>query len=77
MVRRKGDKSASADDTMGAQKQKSKAVMRPSFRKARYDSQADRVAAAYRRCGLALSFRIDRGAWPTLTMRKRRSTGWR
>ncbi len=41
------------------------------------DSQADRVAAAYRRCGLALSFRIDRGAWPTLTMRKRRSTGWR
>lgn len=41
------------------------------------DSQADRVAAAYRRHGLALSSRIDRGDWPTLTMRKRRSTGWR
>ena len=32
---------------MGAQKWKSKAVMRPSFRKARYDSQADRVATIH------------------------------
>ena len=35
------------------------------------DHQAGRVAAAYRRQGLMLSFRIDRGEWPTLTMRKR------
>ena len=40
------------------------------------DHQADKVAAAYRRQGLMLSFRIDRGEWPTLVMRKRRSLGW-
>lgn len=36
------------------------------------DGQADRVAAAYRRCGLRLADRIDRGTWPTLRMVKRR-----
>ena len=35
------------------------------------DHQAGRVAAAYRRQGLMLSFRIDRGEWPTLVLRKR------
>ena len=34
--------------------------------------QSERVAAAYRRRGLAAGFRIDRGDWPTLVMRKRR-----
>jgi ribosomal protein L11 methyltransferase len=37
------------------------------------DSQADSVAAAYRRRGLMLAGRIDRGEWPTLVMRKRRT----
>ena len=41
------------------------------------DSQADRVAAAYRRQGLMLSFRVDHGEWPTLAMRKRKALGWR
>jgi ribosomal protein L11 methyltransferase len=41
------------------------------------DSQADAVAAAYRRHGLMLSFRITRGDWPTLVMRKRKALGWR
>ena len=41
------------------------------------DHQAESVAAAYRRQGLMLSTRIDRGEWPTLVMRKRRATGWR
>ena len=41
------------------------------------DHQAAAVAAAYRRQGLMLSSRIDRGEWPTLVMRKRRATGWR
>ncbi|SMF62517.1 50S ribosomal protein L11 methyltransferase [Allosphingosinicella indica] len=41
------------------------------------DTQADAVAAAYRRHGMALATRIDRGDWPTLVMRKRKSTGWR
>jgi ribosomal protein L11 methyltransferase len=41
------------------------------------DSQADAVAAAYRRQGLMASFSIVRGDWPTLVMRKRRATGWR
>jgi ribosomal protein L11 methyltransferase len=41
------------------------------------DSQADKVAAAYRRQGLMASFSIVRGDWPTLVMRKRRSLGWR
>jgi ribosomal protein L11 methyltransferase len=39
--------------------------------------QAEAVAAAYRRQGLAMAFQIDRGDWPTLVMRKRRATGWR
>jgi ribosomal protein L11 methyltransferase len=37
------------------------------------DHQAARVANAYRRQGLMLTSRIDRGEWPTLVMRKRRS----
>ena len=41
------------------------------------DHQAERVAAAYRRQGLMASFRIERGEWPTLVMRKRRALGWR
>ena len=39
--------------------------------------QAEAVAAAYRRQGLMAAARIDRGDWPTLVMRKRRSTRWR
>jgi ribosomal protein L11 methyltransferase len=35
--------------------------------------QAERVAAAYRREGLMLTGRSDRGEWPTLIMRKRRA----
>lgn len=38
--------------------------------------QADAVTDAYRRHGLAASFRIDRGDWPTLAMRKRKALGW-
>jgi ribosomal protein L11 methyltransferase len=41
------------------------------------DHQAESVAAAYRRQGLALSSRADRGEWPTLVMRKRKALGWR
>ncbi len=41
------------------------------------DTQAESVAAAYRRQGLMTSFNIVRGDWPTLVMRKRRSLGWR
>jgi ribosomal protein L11 methyltransferase len=41
------------------------------------DHQADKVAAAYRRHGMMASFRIVRGDWPTLVMRKRRALGWR
>ncbi len=41
------------------------------------DHQADSVAAAYRRQGLMMSFRIVRGDWPTLVMRKRNVTTWR
>jgi ribosomal protein L11 methyltransferase len=41
------------------------------------DSQADRVLEAYRRQGLMASFHVQRGEWPTLVMRKRRSLGWR
>ena len=41
------------------------------------ESQAEKVAAAYRRQGLMASFTIARGEWPTLVMRKRRSLGWR
>jgi ribosomal protein L11 methyltransferase len=40
-------------------------------------SQAEAVLAAYRRHGLALAFTIERGDWPTLTLRKRRALGWR
>ncbi len=36
------------------------------------DRQADAVIAAYRRHGLRLAFRVDRGEWPTLVLRKRR-----
>jgi ribosomal protein L11 methyltransferase len=39
-------------------------------------TQADAVATAYRRQGLMMSFRIERGDWPTLVMRKRRALGW-
>ncbi len=41
------------------------------------ESQAETVAAAYRRQGLMASFSITRGDWPTLVMRKRKSLGWR
>ena len=41
------------------------------------DTQAEAVAAAYRRQGLMGGFSIVRGDWPTLVMRKRRSLGWR
>jgi ribosomal protein L11 methyltransferase len=41
------------------------------------ESQAEKVAAAYRRHGLMLSVSIVRGDWPTLVMRKRKSLGWR
>lgn len=36
------------------------------------DHQADKVAAAYRRQGLRLADRMDRGDWPTLRLVKRR-----
>jgi ribosomal protein L11 methyltransferase len=38
------------------------------------EHQAPKVAAAYRREGLMLSFSEPRGEWPTLVMRKRRKT---
>ncbi|MFN3943376.1 MAG: 50S ribosomal protein L11 methyltransferase [Allosphingosinicella sp.] len=41
------------------------------------DHQANRVAVAYRRHGLMAAFRVLRGDWPTLVMRKRKSLGWR
>jgi ribosomal protein L11 methyltransferase len=41
------------------------------------DRQVGAVAAAYRRQGMMAGARIDGGEWPTLIMRKRRSTGWR
>jgi ribosomal protein L11 methyltransferase len=41
------------------------------------EGQAERVAAAYRRQGLMLSWRVERGEWPTLVMRKRKALGWR
>jgi ribosomal protein L11 methyltransferase len=37
------------------------------------DHQAAAVAGAYRRQGMMLTGRIDRGEWPTLVMRKRRA----
>jgi ribosomal protein L11 methyltransferase len=36
------------------------------------DHQARAVASAYRRRGMMLTGRVDRGEWPTLVMRKRR-----
>ena len=36
------------------------------------DHQAEQVARAYRRQGLMLADRLDRGEWPTLVLRKRR-----
>jgi ribosomal protein L11 methyltransferase len=36
------------------------------------DHQAPAVAAAYRRQGMMLTGRVERGEWPTLVMRKRR-----
>jgi ribosomal protein L11 methyltransferase len=41
------------------------------------DTQAETVAAAYRRQGLMGGFSIPRGDWPTLVMRKRKALGWR
>lgn len=40
-------------------------------------TQADNVASAYRRQGLTAAFRIDRGDWSILVMRKRKALGWR
>ena len=40
-------------------------------------TQAEAVAAAYRRQQLASAFSVERGDWPTLVMRKARATGWR
>jgi len=37
------------------------------------DHQAPAVAAAYRRQGMMMSGRVERGEWPTLIMRKRRA----
>ncbi len=39
--------------------------------------QAEAVLAAYRRHGLAPAFTVERGDWPTLTLRKRRASSWR
>jgi ribosomal protein L11 methyltransferase len=41
------------------------------------EGQAEAVAAAYRRQGLMLTGRVERGEWPTLVMRKRKALGWR
>jgi ribosomal protein L11 methyltransferase len=41
------------------------------------NSQAEAVAAAYRRQGMMGGFSVERGDWPTLVMRKRKATGWR
>jgi ribosomal protein L11 methyltransferase len=41
------------------------------------EGQAERVAEAYRRQGLMLTGRVERGEWPTLVMRKRKALGWR
>lgn len=41
------------------------------------ETQADEVAAAYRRQALTAAFRIDRGDWTILAMRKRKALGWR
>ena len=39
--------------------------------------QAEAVATAYRRQGLTAVFRIDKGDWAILAMRKRKALGWR
>lgn len=39
--------------------------------------QADAVLAAYRAEGMRLAERTDRGAWPTLRLRKRPRIGWK
>lgn len=41
------------------------------------DHQAPAVAAAYRRQGMMLTGRVERGEWPTLIMRKRKAPRWR
>lgn len=41
------------------------------------DHQAPAVASAYRRRGMMLTGRVERGEWPTLVMRKRRVVGRR
>jgi ribosomal protein L11 methyltransferase len=41
------------------------------------DHQAEAVTAAYRRQGMMAGATLQRGDWPTLVLRKRKSTGWR
>ena len=41
------------------------------------NEQADAVIAAYRRQGMRLAGRSDRGHWPTLHLRKRPEIGWK
>lgn len=41
------------------------------------DTQAEAVTAAYRRQGMMAGASVQRGDWPTLVLRKRKSTGWR
>jgi len=41
------------------------------------DHQAEAVKAAYRRQGMMAGTGVQRGDWPTLVLRKRKSTGWR
>jgi ribosomal protein L11 methyltransferase len=41
------------------------------------DTQAEAVTAAYRRQGMMAGASVQRGEWPTLVLRKRKSTGWR
>jgi ribosomal protein L11 methyltransferase len=41
------------------------------------NEQADAVMAAYRRQGMRLAERSDRGDWPTLHLRKRPAIGWK
>ena len=41
------------------------------------NEQADAVIAAYRRQGMRLAERSDRGHWPTLHLRKRPAIGWK
>lgn len=39
--------------------------------------QAEAVASAYRRDGMTGAFTVERGEWPTLVMRKRKTLAWR